>query len=196
MRPALLPVIALCTALFSLPAGAAKTVFGDTDARKCYESARFGWGGNDLDACNRALRNPQLSRRDRAATLVNRGILFNRQKRMGEALEDFNAALKINSRLGEAYLNRGNSRFFSKQIKAALGDYDMAIRHNSPELHAAYFNRGLAHEALGQIREARQDYESALALKPDFELARLRLQALPKGKMGAKPAATAARGRS
>lgn len=196
MRPILFSAIVLCTSLFNFPAGAAETVFGDTNARKCYESARFGLGGSGLDACNRALRNPGLSKRDRAATLVNRGILFNRQKRVDDAFDDFNAALKINARLGEAYLNRGNSYFFSKRIKAALEDYDRAIRHNSPELHAAYFNRGLAHEVLGQIEEAREDYEQALALKPDFELARLRLEALPKGKVGGKPTATAASGRA
>lgn len=195
MRQLSLPFFVLGTALLCLPAEAAITVFGDRDAQKCYESARFRASSGAKAACDRALRNPRLSRRDRAATLVNRGILLNRRKRVSDAIDDFNSALRINAGLGEAYLNRGNSEFFRKRIKAALADYTRAIRHNTPQLYAAYLNRGLAHEVLGEIAKARQDYEKVLELKPGFAPARALLSELPKGNAGMRPRDTASPGR-
>lgn len=196
MRQLPFPAIVLGTVLLCLPAQAAKTVFGDSDAQKCYESARFHVSSSGKAACDRALRNRGLSRRDRAATLVNRGILLNHQKRADDAIDDFNSALRINATLGEAYLNRGNSEFFRKRIKAAVADYNRAIRHNSPELHAAYFNRGLAHEVLGEIAKARSDYEKVLELKPGFSPAQARLSELPRGSTSVRPRHAPSSGRS
>ncbi len=157
---------------------AAETVFGHGDAQLCFEGARFGGGGTGEAACNRALNDVALNRKDRAATLVNRGIIYNRTGRFDAALADFNAALEIDPGLGEAYLNRGNSRFFQKRMEEARADYDRAIELKSRDLHAAYFNRGLAHEVLGDAAAARADFEMALRLKPDFSEAQTRLSAL------------------
>lgn len=156
-------------------APAAETVFGSSDAQACFEGARYGGGGNGEDACNRALRDPSLSKRDRAATLVNRGIIYNRTRRLEEAVADFDAALKIDPDLGEAYLNRGNSRFFQKRMQAAKSDYDKAIELESRDLHAAYFNRGLVYEVLQDKAAARADFQAALRVKPDFVAAQAKL---------------------
>lgn len=155
----------------------AQTVFGSGDAQECFEGARFGSGTIGEDACDRALKAGTLTRRDRAATLVNRGIIHNRTRRFDEAVADFNAALEINSGLGEAYLNRGNSRFFQKRMLDAKADYDKAIEFKSRDLHAAYFNRGLVHEVLQDDAAARADFEAALRIKPDFVPAQAKLSA-------------------
>ncbi|MFP3942977.1 MAG: tetratricopeptide repeat protein [Alphaproteobacteria bacterium] len=157
------------------PAPAAETVFGHGDAQLCFEGARFGGGGKGADACDRALESATLTKTDRAATHVNRGIIYNRTGRHDDAVIDFNAALEIDPALGEAYLNRGNSRFFQKRMEEARADYSRAIELKSRDLHAAYFNRGLVHEVLGDPAAARADFEMALRVKPDFPAARARL---------------------
>jgi len=194
MRQLFLSVLVLAVVGPWTPVHAASTVFGDAAAQKCYESARFGGGARGQEACDRALRSSRLSKRDRAATLVNRGILLNHQRRVDEAIEDFNAALRLSGPSGEIYLNRGNSNFFRKRIKAALADYTRAIRHRSKDLHIAYFNRGLAYEVLGRFDDARRDYEKALELKPGFGPARASLVALPGGNAPGRPRPSAATG--
>jgi len=128
-----------------------------------------------MDACNQALKDPTLSKSDRAATLVNRGIIYNRTGRFDDAIADFNAALDIDAGLGEAYLNRGNSRFFQKRMDDAKADYDKAIELKSRDLHAASFNRGLVYEVLQDLTSAGADFEEALRIKPDFVAAKAKL---------------------
>lgn len=86
MRQFSIPAFVPGTVLLCQPVVAAITVFGNSDAQQRYESAHFGRGFGDKASCDRALSNPQLSHRDRASTLVNRGILLNRRKRTDEAL--------------------------------------------------------------------------------------------------------------
>lgn len=162
----------------AMPAYAAESVFGQGDAQQCFEGARYGSGSTGEEACNRALNDVALTRSDRAATLVNRGIIFNRTERYDAAMADFEAALEINPGLGEAYLNRGNSHFFQQRMLAAKADYDRAIELKSRDLHAAHFNRGLVYEVLGDTQAARADFETALRLKPNFRAAEAKLSAL------------------
>ncbi|WP_442950396.1 tetratricopeptide repeat protein [Paenibacillus sp. DMB20] len=58
-----------------------------------------------LDPCNRALTEESLSQRDRAATLVNRGIIRMRLGRFNDAIEDYRAAIRLKSDLGDSYIN-------------------------------------------------------------------------------------------
>jgi tetratricopeptide (TPR) repeat protein len=179
MRAVTLMFVLLAGSFAAAAAQAASTVFGSGDAQECFEGARFGSGSIGEEACNRALREGTLTSRDRAATLVNRGIVYNRTGRFDQAVGDFDAALKIDPRLGEAYLNRGNSRFLQKRMADAKTDYDKAIELESRDLHAAYFNRGLVHEVLQDSDAARADFEAALRIKPDFVAAKAKLSGGP-----------------
>ncbi len=149
-------------------AQAAAVVFGSTSAQNCYEAAQFGTATSGLRECDDALREGALTARDRAATLVNRGILHNRAKDYDQAIVDFNAALAMDGDLGPAFLNRGNSYFFMKDLTNALADYDRAIELESRDLHSAYFNRGLVYVKRGDNERALDDFRMALEIKPDF----------------------------
>lgn len=150
----------------------AVTTFGNTDAQECYTSAKFGHFASDsaLRYCNSALKTGQLNRRDKAATLVNRGIIHNNSKNFDLALEDFAAALQINSQLGEAFINRGNTYIFQQRFDDAIEDYTKAIDFGARELHAAYYNRGLAREALKRFDQAYEDYKMASQMAPGWIL--------------------------
>lgn len=145
------------------------TVFGNSDAQACYLETRLLSGGSSaLTSCNKALKSSGLSKKDRAATLVNRGINYTRSNRHDLALADYEEALKIAPTLAEAFLNRGNTYIFKNQFNLALADYNRSLELGTKEAHAAYYNRGLAYEALKDLESAYQDFLAAQQLRPDW----------------------------
>lgn len=170
-------IVLAALALIGQPSLAqSKIVFGSDNATACYREARFGTGFMaGLRACDAALAEETLARRDRLATRINRGVLLNRAKRYDEALAEFNAVIEAQPNIGEAYLNRGNTHFFRRAFDSAETDYSKAIELETRDLHAAYYNRGLVREAQARVAEALSDYRASLAAKPDFLPAAARL---------------------
>lgn len=103
---AVVVVLALLTAL---PARAQMSVSaGSGIAHECYEDAKTPRQPREnIETCTAALDHGGLSAADRAATLVNRGVLYDVVKNYQAAWADYNAALRINDKLGDAYINRG-----------------------------------------------------------------------------------------
>ncbi|MDZ7628905.1 MAG: tetratricopeptide repeat protein [Parvularculaceae bacterium] len=162
-------VLGLSASMVAVSASAqmAITTFGATDAQACYEDAR-----NDretsTDKCDAALVGQALTKRDRLATYVNRGIINNRAGKLTDALADFNTALDGDAGLGEAWLNRGNTRFLGGQYDLAVNDYEKSLDNNLSKPWVAWYNIGLAREAQKDARAARTAYERALEINPDF----------------------------
>ena len=170
-------LIVTATLLFAAPAYAQSViVFGNNDAQQCFFYTKMSVGGSGLEYCDKALRFGVLSRRDKAATLVNRGINLNHARRLDDAMADYEAALGLDPDLAEAFVNRGNTYIFLKQYEQARRDYARAIELETRELHAAYYNRGLAHEALRDLDSAFADYVEAIRLKPEWNLALERVE--------------------
>lgn len=172
----LAPLYALIA--FIAPGGAfaqmAVSTFGATDARLCYEAALDNFE-RSADICDKALKTPGLTIRDRTATYVNRGIVFNRAGRLDEALDDFNKALASNDELAEAFLNRGNTFYLMRRYDEALADYEASLEHDLQKSHVAWYNIGLAHEAKRDEVSARSAYQTALDINPDFGPAQKKL---------------------
>lgn len=151
-------------------ADAAVTILGDGYARKCYEAAEFNRSGRAAFAdCDFALKFDKLSSSERAATHVNRGILFMQGRDYANAIADYDTALGIDDDLAEAYVNKGIAvlhRGGSETVAVDLLSRGIALTPNRPEI--ALYARGVAHEKLGRVREAYDDYRQAAALKPDW----------------------------
>jgi len=177
MRAFLLGCVGLTLA--ALPAHAALNVFGSTLARECYEAAMSG-SGTGAALCERALSNDQMTDRDRAATLVNRGIIYNASRQLDLAIADFDAALKINANLGEAYLNRGNAYFWQHKYPEAIADYGRAIDLKTGSLDYAHYNKALAEMNTGKFEDAKADLTAALAATPGFKAASDRMVEVDK----------------
>jgi tetratricopeptide (TPR) repeat protein len=171
-------------------AHAAVSAFGSSVARDCFQNAQAGTKDSGLDSCNKALTD-QLSDRDRAATYVNRGIIYNRTRQLDLALSDFGAALQLNQQLAEAYLNRGNTHFFRREFDAAGADYGKAIELKCANLEIAYYNRALIEEITGKYDDATSDLKSALAIKPDFKDATQQIAEVEKRKAASNAPAPA-----
>lgn len=157
----------------------AVSTLGPTEAQACYKNAR-NERSRTLAPCDAALE-AELSDLDRKSTLVNRGIIRNRRSELQAALGDFNAALKIDAALAEAFLNRGNTFYLAARYDRALADYEKALALEIDEPWAAWYNIGLVRDALQDAAGARAAYEQALALNPDFAPARKKLEPAPKG---------------
>ncbi|MFN0024166.1 MAG: tetratricopeptide repeat protein [Parvularculaceae bacterium] len=167
-----LAVVALASA--NAHAQLAITTFGATEAQACYDDARSD-SVTSIDNCDAALGGQALTKRDRLATLVNRGIIHNRAGRLTDALADFNTAIDADASLGEAYLNRGNARFLAGQYDLAVADYETSIDTEISKPWVAWYNIGLAREAQKDARAARTAYERSLEINPEFGPAKKKL---------------------
>lgn len=180
MRLLTVAVVAVSAAAFVLlangPAHGASSVFGSGPARACFEAADTG--RTDLNAlmdCDTAIGGQELNARDRAATVVNRGVIHLLRRDAGKALEDFNRAIEWRPELGEAYVNRGAALILKGDYQAAVESINRGLQLGADDPHEAYFNRAIALEKLDDARGAYADYQRAAELKPDWALPRQEL---------------------
>ena len=151
------------------------TTLGATDAAACYRNAQSDFE-SDTGPCDKALSDRSMTRGDRVKTLVNRGIILNRNGNLNAALADFEEALDIDSTLAEAYLNRGNSYFLAGHFDDALADYQRALDLDISKPWAAWYNIGLVFDAKKEPEKAQEAYRKALNENPSFVLAAEKLQ--------------------
>jgi len=168
-------LISLGALALLVPASAAAqstVVIGTSQARACYEAAMAGANrtGPGLERCEAALEAGQMSRRDRAATEVNMGILLVHAGRSGEAMEAYDRAIGILPGLGEAWLNRGIARLGQRDYAAAEADFTRALELGVREAHKAYYNRAMTYDARERYPEAYADFQMALELSPGWPL--------------------------
>lgn len=137
----------------------------------CYESALGGdTRASALDGCTRALDEEALSPRDRAATLVNRGILNMVGGHDVDADADFNSALAIDENLADAWLNKGFLRLREGHGRDALPLLQKGIDQKPQRQALAIFARGVAYEQMGQFQSAYTDLKRAHELEPGWSL--------------------------
>jgi tetratricopeptide (TPR) repeat protein len=153
------------------PANAASSVIGPGPARACFDAANSGRA--DMSAlldCDAAISSQELNARDRAATVVNRGVIYLLRKDARRALQDFDLAISWRPELGEAYVNRGAALILQGDYQGAITSISRGIELGAEDPHEAYFNRAIAHEKLDDMRAAYADYRRAIELKPDWAL--------------------------
>ncbi|MDP1632648.1 MAG: tetratricopeptide repeat protein [Caulobacter sp.] len=162
-------VLGLCL-MMAAPASAAVTVVGGHLAGACSRDAVDGRDGlASLRLCSLALESEPLSKRDRAGTLVNRGVIQLRRRDYAAARQDFDEAIRLQPAMGEAYINRGAALIGQKRWTEGMADLDRGLALDPEEPEKAYFNRALAWEALDDMPAAWRDYTRAQELKPDWD---------------------------
>jgi len=104
---------------------------------------------------------------------VDRGEVYLLAGQYGRAIEDFDAALKIDPSMAFAKLGRGKVMFAKQDYAAALEEFDQANRmmetSSGQSWSLALSKRGLANEALGRRQAAIIDFQKALAEQPELE---------------------------
>lgn len=160
---------ALATAI---PTAAHSTSFtlGGPLAVHCYNAAlerdtsRFA-----REACDRSLAEEPLTTSDRAATLVNRGILYMLDGQYGVADHDFDTAIATDQQAADAWLNKAFLRLRQRNGAQALPLIDRAMELRARREALVYLARGLAHEQVGDYRAAYADLSRAQTLEPEWE---------------------------
>lgn len=136
----------------------------------CTQTAAMGGDLQDgMVHCDAALRDPAMIQR--AALLVNRGIINARMNDRHAALADYDAAIAIQPGLGDAYVNRAALKVQAKDFAGARADIDRAIALGASNLHVAYYSRAVMEDEAHNYPAAYQDYRKALELKPGYEAA-------------------------
>lgn len=156
---------------FAAPAEAAVLTLGGPLAKSCYDAALAGSGGTfAIEGCTRALNEEGLPRPDRAATYVNRGIVYMSARHYSEADADFDAALKLSDNLPDGWLNKGFLRLRQGNGREALPLIQKGIDAGASRRALAIFARGVAHEQMGNFRAAYADLRRARELAPGWSL--------------------------
>src|ERR1700753_3536678 len=108
MKRLIVGAAAIAALIVGSDARASVTVIGGGMAENCSRAALSGKTSVPAEAlCTEALEKETLSRRDRAVTLINRGVLKMRRLNWTGATQDFNEAVRVRPDMGEAYVNRG-----------------------------------------------------------------------------------------
>ena len=166
-------VLLAAIAAFALAENASASVFtiGTGVASECYQAATAERSDQAaLRVCNLALDDQALMGRDRAATFVNRGIILLNRREASAALADFDAAIRLSARSGEAHVNRGAALILMRDYSGAIAAITHGITLEPDDPHKAYFNRAIANEELGDLRAAYGDFRRAAELAPDWAL--------------------------
>jgi tetratricopeptide (TPR) repeat protein len=158
------------SSLVSLTAAQASvTVFGGDFAQACYQAARNGLSRDEnIQDCNTAISTEQLEGHDLAGTYVNRGALYLAQHHWSWAHDDFQQALMVEPKLGEAKVNLGAAEIGMRENRQGIDDITAGLALGSQEPEKAYYNRALGYENLGDETDAYYDYVKASELKPDW----------------------------
>jgi tetratricopeptide (TPR) repeat protein len=162
-------VMSLSSLIAAGAAQSAVTVFGGDFAQACYQAAKNGLSRDEnVQDCSRAITTEQLQGHDLAGTYVNRGALYLAQRHWAWAEDDFQQALRIEPRLGEARVNLGAAEIGLHDDRRGVNDITSGLALGSQEPEKAYYNRALGYENLGDEKDAYYDYLKASELKPDW----------------------------
>jgi tetratricopeptide (TPR) repeat protein len=175
-RTALIIGAAMAAASLAASAQAYVYVAAGGNAAACYQHAVNQ--NNTMEAvstCTAALTADQLNARDRAATLVNRGILQLRMGRHDRAMNDFDQAIAAEPALAEGYINRGAALLRQENYGEAIAAISAGLERRPADPAQAHYNRAVAHEESGNVRAAYEDYRRAAELAPNWEAPRLEL---------------------
>lgn len=171
-------IVAVAAIAVAMPAQGAVTVVGGGLARGCYEAVEYARVGtaDAIKICDMALEQEMMTRRNKAATYTNRGILYMRVGRNERALVDYQKSLSLMPLL-ETKVNLGAALYGLKRYPEALSVLNEGVATDSADARATgFYNRALTHEKLGNVQAAYDDFRSALETKPDFAQAAKQLQ--------------------
>ena len=170
---------AVCAAsVLSVAGGAAASVLviGNSLAGSCSRAAVGGARDvRTIDVCTRALQQEALDTRPLASTYVNRGVVRMRRGDVANARADFERAVEVDPRLGEAFVNRGSVHIVEGRLQEGLQDTNTGLSLGVKEPEHAYYNRAVVRELLADEKGAYLDYRKAASLDPDWSLPRTQL---------------------
>jgi tetratricopeptide (TPR) repeat protein len=106
---------------------------------------------------------------DQVFVLVQRGLALQEERRLEEAIADYDRAIQLDPNYGPAYYGRGWAKDWLQDYKGALADAQQGFRLD-PRSPGTYLRRtGSALAGLKRYAEALEAYSQAIALNPADE---------------------------
>ena len=172
--------LGLVSLLWAGQALANTSVIGGGLAEDCSKSAKAvstnqPAAAEAIHLCTLALETEVLDVHDLASTYVNRGVLHLAEAEYAGAIKDFDSALAVEPRLGEAFVDRGAALIGQGHDAEGVAEIDRGLALQPSEPEKAYYNRAVAEERLNDLRGAYDDYKHALDLKPGWIMAQTEL---------------------
>jgi lipoprotein NlpI len=152
----------LAAALLLVAPAAAQTQPAN-DAERCVKIS----GNPDLaiQQCTRAIESGRYSGEILAKLHHSRGTEWAAKGVHDRAIADYDAALRLNPRYGDAFHSRGNAWSSKGDPDRAIADFDAAIALNPTDAFA-HSSRAFERTAKGEYARAITDYDAALRLNP------------------------------
>jgi len=125
-----------------------------------------GWRRSSVYADEETLWKDNLARNQGAWAHNNLGWVFQQQGKLGDAIGQYEQALRIDADCTEAHYNLGVALSQVGRLEDAIKQWQQALRLE-PNYTEAHFNLGVALERTGKREEAIKHYEQALRIKPD-----------------------------
>ena len=94
-----------------------------------------------------------------------KGTALHKEKKLDEAIAEYDKALEWYPRYAEVYYNRGLAYRQKDDLPTAIANYTQAVRLE-PKYVAAYANRGFAYYKQGQLDRVLMDFDRILELDP------------------------------
>ncbi len=141
--------------------------------------SRLGYAlrkSGDVDGAIASLSDA-ISTSATATAYNDRGIAYLLKGQFESALADYDAAIKIDNKNGEALNNRAWTYYKISQNEKALSDADKAVSLIGDKAYV-WDTRGHIHEALGDRKAAEADFVKALSLDAELSTSRLALKRL------------------
>jgi tetratricopeptide (TPR) repeat protein len=139
-----------------------------TNQLRCRALAALARFNEAIEACSQQLK-PYAS----VIFLVDRGETYLSAGQYDRAIEDFNAALKIDTQAAFARFGRGKAMFEKKDYAMALEEFEQANQMmeaaSGEPWPVALSKHGLANEALGRGSAAIADFQKALKRQPNLD---------------------------
>lgn len=145
-------------AIVSLNPTTASTVF-----MKCilFDNSKDSWEVG-MKSCNQIID----SRSSYSLPYYKRGIIFNAQSKVDEALADYNKAIALNPYFASAYFNRGNIYQNKGNYDRALQDYTKAFELHTDAMFLS--SRGAVYVKKKEYETALQDFNHAININPRY----------------------------
>ena len=117
--------------------------------------AAAGWCADSISAVART----------QAAKLNNLGVAYMNQQLMEKAVQQFNAALKLDPGLATVELNRGIALLNQQKLPEAQQSLEAAAA-KEPDNPRVWYNLGLLHRSEGKPKDAIEDFQRAVKIDP------------------------------
>lgn len=126
----------------------------------------------DMDAAihylTQAIETGKLSQSDLATVTASRGVAHDAKGATAKAIADFDAAIGLEPRFGEAYIYRGLAWQKVRDYQRAISDFTEAARVAPRGAFLALMNRGNVYGDMGENDRAIADYTEAIRLNADY----------------------------